>query len=93
MGQCFAEGGRRTVNEVKVTGTTVCYVRSLSPASLTFEEDDFNQFHKIFHLIAMSPFSKQSHVHMGLFSAGHCHVQPRLEMLFHSHHKLNLVQR
>lgn len=58
------------MNEAKVTGKVICYVRSLPPASLTSEEDDFNQFHKIFHLITMSPFPKQSHVHTGRLVQG-----------------------
>lgn len=94
MGQCFAGEGRRTVNEAKLTGTTTCW---FSLASLTSEGTDFNQVHKVFCIISISPFSKQpvqfQALHMGHFSARQCRVQSKLEMLFHWHQELNLVQR
>lgn len=55
------------------------------------------RFHEVFHILSISPLSKQAvqfqaHLHMGHFSAGQCHVRSRLEILFYWHQDLNLVQ-
>lgn len=57
-----------------------------------------NKFYKVLCIISISHFSKQpvqlqAHLHTDHSHAGQCHAQPRLEMLFHWHQVLNLVQR
>lgn len=90
--------GRKNWDEVKMTRATICFGMWPSPANLTFEGDDLTSSTKFdvlfpYHLFLSNQCNSRLIYSQITFWAGQCHVQPRLEMLFHWHQELNLVQR